>query len=103
MTPIRGILKIINSKPDIYGNSYYAFEYTNTMTQHTIRATSSGGHSNIAGIPFYLHDRTWEPRDIFIEAAELKIREFNRLVKNWPHAGCLPEDLADYIKTPVGY
>ena len=41
--------------------------------------------------------RDWE-RGIMLERHELKIREFNRLVKDWPHAGCTPDELRDYIK-----
>ena len=98
---INGILEIINSRRDTYGNCYFAFKYTDTATDQTVSATVSGGHSNIASIPFYLHGGSFEPRDIHVYDTELPIREFNRLTKSWPYAGCVPEELAKYIQRTI--
>jgi hypothetical protein len=98
---INGILECLNSRADIYGNRYFAFRYTDTATGKTVSATISGGQSNISSIPYYLHGQSYEPRDIHYTSEELPIREFNRLTKTWPHAGCTPEDLAQWIKTAL--
>lgn len=99
MTQINGILECLNSRADRYGNRYFAFRYTDCASGRTVEGTISGGESNISSIPYYLHGQSHEPRDIFRpQNDELPIREFNRLTKNWPYAGCGPEDLANWIK-----
>lgn len=97
MTNIKGILEAINSKRDRNGNCYWALRYTDTATGKTVEGTVCGGESNIRGIMYQMNGKSWEPRNIHFATQELMIREFNRLTKNWPYAGCTPEDLTKFI------
>ncbi len=94
---IKKILEILHSKRDYAGNCYWAFRFTDCMTGKTVCATVSGGQSNIEGIPFYLNGESWEPHDTRTMISPLGIREFDRTVKQWPHGGCHPKELAAFI------
>jgi len=39
-----------------------------------------------------------EASEVIQQNQEMKIREFDRMVKNWPSAGCRPDDLAAWIR-----
>jgi len=95
---IYATLDIINSKADIYGNRYWAFRYTDHETGNNVEARISGGESNINAIRCHMGKVDGWDSGINTKRTEMKIREFNRLTKDWPHAGCSPEDLANYIK-----
>jgi len=92
-------LTAINSKPDIAGNRYWALRFRDHETGKVVQATVSGGESNIYGILRYWDQEAddWD-RSIQFLTQELPIREFNRMVKEFPHAGCSPEDLAAFIR-----
>lgn len=78
-------LNIYNSRVDFAGNCYYAFEVTDS-DGHSVRATISGGERNItAAFP-----------EVGYNASELKIREFDRMVKGWPYAGCPPDEIRKF-------
>lgn len=95
---IKAILKAIGSKPDMYGNSYWAFTFTDCKTGKVVSANISGGESNIRSITIgFTKEHEWD-RSIHLESVELPIREFNRLTKSWPYAGCDPKSLAQFIK-----
>jgi hypothetical protein len=98
-TPITGILEIFNSRRDSNGNCYWAFTYTDVATGKTVSANISGGESNISGIRRHLNPEVegWD-RSIKYSTTELPIREFNRLKKDWPYAGCASEDIAEFIR-----
>ncbi len=87
------------SRRDIYGNCYWAFTYTDHEKDRSVSATISGGDSNIRCIPYHLNGGNYEPRNVQVNLPEeLPIRQFNRMTKEWPHAGCNPEELAAWIK-----
>lgn len=93
-----GKLEAISSRTDSCGNREWAMRYTDFATGKVIGAKISGGDSNIMGIR-----RHWNVPDgwddsLMTESFELKIREFNRLTKGWPHAGCRSEDLANWLR-----
>lgn len=100
---INGRLEILNSRLDVNGNRYWAFRFTDFITGREVVATYSGGESNARAM---LHG--WNPdqpqdwdRSIMVEESELKIREFNRLVKDWPYAGCEPAELRQFVKDRI--
>ena len=95
---IYATLEIINSRADIYGNRYWAFRYTDHDSGNSVEGTISGGESNINAIRLHMGRVDGWDAGINTRRTELKIREFNRLTKDWPHAGCNPEDLANFIK-----
>ncbi len=98
---IHGTLESIHSKRDVYGNCYWALRYTDNATGRVVVATVSGGESNISAIRLgFSKPDEWDS-GIATRTDELKIREFNRLTKNWQHAGCNPDDLREFIKRGI--
>jgi hypothetical protein len=83
------ILTAYYSKRDKFGNCYWAFRWQDK--DKTVQATSSGGESNIAGITRVMGG------EVYFHVVEMGIREFNRFTKGWPHAGCTPSELAEFI------
>lgn len=95
---LKYVLTAYNSRRDTNGNCYWAFSYRDVATDRQVHGTVSGGQSNIEGIRMYLNGGAWPPLgDYHWTVIELPIREFNRMTKDWPHAGCAPEDLAAWI------
>lgn len=101
-TTTAGSLTCINSRADIYGNRYFAFTYFDAETGKEARGTVCGGESNVRQIMFEMNGGSWEPRSISFAAYELPIREFNRLTKGWPHAGCTGVELVASIRSQIG-
>lgn len=97
-TPITGFLHIIHSKRDLNGNVYWAFVYEDTETGKSVTGRISGGESNILAARFNLVE---DSNSIRYTSTELKIREFNRTVKEYPYAGCHPLTIAAFIKQSV--
>jgi hypothetical protein len=96
MAQIKAYLDCINSRADTYGNRYWAFRYTDTETGNTVVGTVSGGESNITCVTRIMG---YEWKNVIFTRHELPIREFDRLTKTWPHAGCNPEsELVPFIK-----
>lgn len=95
---ITGILECLNSKRDRAGNCYFAFVYTDNATGKSVRGTVCGGESNVRQIMYELNGGSWEPRTVHYTASELPIREFERLTKGWPHAGCVGAELVAFIR-----
>lgn len=94
-------LETLNSRRDRAGNCYFAFTYTDHATGKTVSATVTGGEANVRGILFELNGKSWEPRNVFTTSRELPIREFDRTVKGWPHAGCVPVELAAFVRAEL--
>jgi hypothetical protein len=92
---IQAILECFNSKRDRNGNCYWAFRWTDTQTGESVAGQVSGGESNVGSIMYGMgltcetchHTRT-----------EMGIRDFNRMVKTWPYAGCTKEELAHFVR-----
>ena len=84
------ICKIYNSRMDIYGNRYWAFEFVDGKADVSVSAFIRGGLSNIESAVRGLAD--------YCHREELPIREFNRRAKGLPCAGCGVEDIATWIK-----
>lgn len=81
---INAFLTIYNSRRDVYGNVYYAVELTDegrTLGHGLISA------DNISTID--CRERLlWH-----IQRQELPIRQYNRMVKDWPYIGCTWNDI----------
>lgn len=92
---VTGHLSAIHSRRDVHGNVYYAFCFDSSDGK-TCNAKISGGQSNIKAIRLHLNGE-WDDKITFSDE-ELKIREFDRLVKDWPYAGCRPDELAQWIR-----
>ena len=81
------LLTIYNSKRDTYGNTYYAFQLT-----HLEKILANGA---VASNNF--NTRELHENGIEYVFQELPVREFNRLTKDWPYAGCKWEDIRQHI------
>lgn len=90
-------LQAINSKRDFYGNCSFAFIYVDENGKE-VRATISGGESNIRSI---ITAAGWNWNDVYFTVKELKIREFNKFVKGWDYAGCTPKELLEFINKKI--
>lgn len=85
------VLNILHSRPDLYGNRYYSIEVIRTSDGATARGTISGGESNCTYALRLLAEA--EETQYTSTVTELPIREYNRLVKNWPYMGCTPDQI----------
>jgi hypothetical protein len=92
-------LTAYHSKIDRNGNTYWAFTYLCNETGKTACGTVSGGESNISSIIYEMNGGQWKhPADHAFTVVELPIREFNRMVKPWKHAGCTGEELCAFVE-----
>ena len=85
------------SRRDRAGNCYWAFSYVSMRTGFGCSATTSGGESNIRAMILELSHGVWK-RNYTCTVVEHSIREFNRMTKGWPHAGCHPKELAAFVR-----
>lgn len=90
-----GKLTAYNSRSDMYGNRYWAFEFEDFMTDKTVvgKINSGAGEDSISGAVRHLKDST----TVLYSREELPIREFNHRFKNAPRAGFKSEDVAAFI------
>lgn len=94
-----GSLEAHYSRRDINGNCYWAMRYTDHETGTVIEATVTGGESNVNAIRCdWDGPRTGWAGGIRFSVHEHGIRDFNRMTKHWPHAGCDPDQLRQFIK-----
>jgi hypothetical protein len=101
MPKIKGVLTAINSERDLNGNTYWAMTFTDTATGKTVQAQISGGESNIYAILRYWGNPNDWDRSIMFQTKSMKKREFHKLVKTWPYAGCNSEELATFLKNAL--
>lgn len=97
MNKIKWILNKVYSKRDRAGNCYWAFTLTDAETGKTVNGKISGGESNLDSMIYYLNGKDWGG-NYYSAVQEKPIREFNRLVKEFPYAGCAPEQLAEFVR-----
>ncbi len=95
MPKIKAILLCLNSKRDINGNRYWAFQYTDTETGKRAAGTVTGGRSNISMLPEKMGLK-WD--EVYFYGEEVGKRDFRGFTFYWPHAGSHPEALADFTK-----
>lgn len=91
--PITSILRLLND-----GERQWAFAWVDCATGESVQAMISGGDSNIRSMVFHLNGGSWEPHSTYQYVSELGKREFNRTTKDWPYAGCHPEELAKFVR-----
>jgi hypothetical protein len=92
---VKAFVTCYNSKADIAGNRYWAFRWVNIRTGREVVGTISGGESNISVI---VREMGLDWKSVCYNRHEMGIRDFNRMVKDWPYAGCCPDKLASFIK-----
>ncbi len=78
--PINGVLTIYHSRRDMYGNVYYAVSLSNDRFDVVARGTIAADNVDTRDCREQLG---WH-----IERVEMPIRDYNRMVKTWPHYGC---------------
>jgi len=92
-------LTALYSKRDASGNCYWALRFVDHETGKAAQGIVSGGESNIYGIL-----RVWNPdlddwdRSVQFQVQALGKREFKRLTEKWKYAGCVPQDLVNFIR-----
>lgn len=101
MKRITGSIIAYSSRRDIYGNKYWAFVFTSNEGKE-VCGKINGGRGNIYAVRMVLNGGGEWDKGIHFHENELKIREFNNLVKNWPYAGCTPKELSDFIRKGLG-
>lgn len=99
-TPIHSTLFCFNSKPDRAGGRYWAFRFVDHATGRSVKGTigRSTSDSNIYAILRHWDKPDDWDRGIQFVRIEKGIRDFNEMTKDWPYAGCNPEDLAAFIR-----
>ncbi len=98
---IKGTLEALYSERDRAGNCHWALRYTSHTTGRVVCGTVSGGESNIYAIlretDAARKANDWD-RSILFRCDQLQARQFKNLTADWPHAGCNPVDLYQFIK-----
>mgnify|MGYP000888536125 FL=1 len=89
MTPIMGVLTIYHSRRDMYGNVYYAVSLANDQFEVVASGTIAADNVDTRDCREQLG---WH-----IERVEMPIRDYNRLVKKWPHYGCRWEEIKQHL------
>jgi hypothetical protein len=92
-----GSLTAHYSKRDRNGNCYWALEYTDFKTGRMVCGTVSGGESNIYQVIYKWQGAESFHRGIVWRVQEHGIRDFNRMTKEWAHAGCSGDELQRFI------
>jgi hypothetical protein len=90
---INAILTIYNSKRDYYGNRYFAVYLSDADTFETAQGQISA--ENISTLECR-ENLKWR-----VQRVELPIRQYNRLVKGWPHLGCHWEEIRDRLQAQL--
>jgi hypothetical protein len=97
---LHATLEALYSERDAFGNCYWALRYTDHETGRVVVGTVSGGESNINAIRY---QRLGQRDDgVTFRVQGFKIREFNRMTREWAHAGCAPADLWQHIQRELG-
>lgn len=91
---IKYILEIIRSCPDTYGNTYCAFFFQSTETCNSVSGQMGSGSGENARAALYHLNGQKHVQNCHTTVNEIKIRDFNHLVKTWKFAGDSPEVLA---------
>lgn len=90
------ILTIHTSKADVYGNCYHAFTYSERPGGKACSGIT-GNTCNVDSVPRLADgEKCWDNWVVIREI--LPIRQFNKLVKGWPYAGCTPKENREFIQ-----
>ncbi len=103
--PHKARVEFYYSKKDAAGNCYWSFRYTEIATGKDVVGTISGGESNLECMCRYMHPNSYgytNHDELYCsKSIELKIRDYDKMVKDWPYAGCVPQDIAKFIKAAL--
>ncbi len=91
---IEAVLEIISSKPDTYGNTYYAMRVIRTKDGNEAVGTISGGSSNCMGALREMYD-SWD--SFIVVGKTLSKSDFFSLTANWDYFGCTAQDINKVI------
>ena len=86
------------SKRDRTGNCYWALRFIDHETGNAVCARGCGGESNINSIRYYWNNPNGWDGSVRCVTIEHGKRDFKQMTKHWPHAGCDPEQLAQFIR-----
>lgn len=81
------LLTIYNSKRDVNGNTYWAFQLT-CLGKILVNGTVASNNFNTMDL---------SKNGIEYVYQELPVREFKQLTKDWQYAGCKWEDIRPHI------
>lgn len=92
-----GMIECFARSRDRNGNTYHAVRFTDFETGRTAHGTLTADNAD--------HARRWlanggkegdwaDAAKIIRQEQTLPAREFDRMVKNWPHVGCTAEEIA---------
>jgi hypothetical protein len=84
------VAHVINSKMDVNGNCYFVAELTRVSDNAFARGHVDGGSGHLE---YALKQWFGSWDKILVTEEELPIREFNRMVKNWPYLGCTYDEI----------
>lgn len=92
-------LHVYSSRTDNAGCQRWAFTLIEAETMREINGLIDGGESNADSIRFgFSQPGEWDRGIMRLATSELGIREFNRMTKGWPVAGCRAEQLQHFIR-----
>ncbi len=95
---ILGVCNVYNSKRDVYGNRYFAMEYTNTETGKVVRGHEVASSSNVeVALRERFPYKEFDVLPVVINRIELPIREYNRMVHSWKYIGSSPVEINNAI------
>jgi hypothetical protein len=87
---------IYYSRRDIYGNVYWAMAVERASDGKTAHGTISGGESNCTWALRALAEKHEAEEKHTVH--ELPIRQYNRMVKDWPYIGCTDDEIIPNIE-----
>lgn len=88
---VKYILEILNSKRDINGNRYWAFTVINA-SGGMIHGTTNCEENLLIALG----------KDSHVFNLEFPKLGFKHMTKDWPYAGCLPEDIRAFVEKELG-
>ena len=86
---INGVLTIYHSRRDMYGNVYYAVSLANDRFEVVARGTIAADNVDTRDCR--------ESLGWYTERREMPIRDYNRMVKKWPHYGCTWKEIKRHL------
>lgn len=103
---IKALVTFYSSKSCRYGNSYWAYTYTDTESGKDVNGQCGllTGDSNLQLAVRLLHPTPHGTTDwdvVRINHVEKKVREFGQMVKDWHFSGSDWNTIAAYIKTTL--
>jgi hypothetical protein len=101
-TLVTATLRVLNSKLDRNGNTYWAFEFIDHVTGKSCAGALGGSaRGNADSIRFgYSTPGEWDS-SIRTEYVEMGKRDFDRLTKDYPYAHGSTNELSAWVKAQL--